>query len=232
LKAIEGGREILREQGGSAEPGPPARVNDADALMEVAERSLSADPAPRPGAERHQVVIHAGAAGSRIEDGPAICAETARRLACDASVVSIGRKSRVVPAAMRRALDMRDESRCRFPGCENHRWVDAHHIVHWARGGETKLDNLVLLCSRHHRLVHEGGFGLSRKVDGELVFRRPGGEAFPAVPSPAHGSCSELRGRNRGAKLRVVPDSLVSLGRGECYDRGLAVAGLLARAGA
>lgn len=249
LQAIEHGREAIREreeeqraasQGGSAEPEPPIRVNDADALMEVAERSLGAGLNPRPAGERHQVVIHAEAGalaggpeepGCAIEDGPAICAESVRRLACDASLVSVGRKSRVVPAAMRRALDARDEGRCRFPGCENRRWVDAHHIVHWARGGETKLDNLVLLCSRHHRLVHEGGFGLARGVGGELVFRRPDGKALPAVPSPALGSARELRQRNRAARLPIDPRSLVSLGRGERYDRGLAVAGLLARAG-
>jgi hypothetical protein len=114
---------------------------------------------------------------------------------------------------MRRALDARDEGRCRFPGCENRRWVDAHHI------------------SRHHRLVHEGGFGLARGADGDLVFRRPDGRPIPAVPSPARGSARELRRRNRTARLPIGPRSLVSLGRGERYDRGLAVAGLLARAG-
>ena len=249
MKAIEAGREAIREreerdsvasQGGSAEPGPPVRVNGADALIEVAERSLAGAPDPRPAGERHQVVIHAEAQalaggaeepGCRIEDGPAICAESARRLACDASLVSVGRKSRVVPAAMRRALEMRDEGRCRFPGCKNRRWVDAHHIVHWARGGETKLGNLVLLCSRHHRLVHEGGFSLARTADRALIFRRPDGRPVPAVPSPTRGSTGELKRRNREAELRIVPDSVMALGRGEPYDRELAVWGLLARAG-
>ena len=249
LQALETGREAIREreeahavasQGGSAEPEPPRCVNDADALMEVAEGSLAGDSNPRPAGERHQVVVHAEAAalaggaeepGCRIEDGPAICAETARRLGCDASLVSVGRKSRVVPATMRRALDVRDEGCCRFPGCENRRWVDAHHIVHWARGGETKLDNLVLLCSRHHRLVHEGGFGVSRRQSGELVFRRPDGGLIPTVPSSPPGSSAELRKRNRRAGLQILPDSAMPLGRGERYDRELAVAGLLARAG-
>ena len=210
---------------------PPRRINGADALMEMAEVSLAGASSPRPAGERHQVVIHAEAqalagdgieAGCRIDAGPAICAHTARRLACDASLLSAGRKTRVVPTAMRRALDARDEGRCRFPGCENRRWVDAHHIVHWARGGETKLDNLVLLCSRHHRLVHEGGFSLARRPDGELVFRRPDGRPVPPLPSPTRGNPAELR---------IVPDSVMPLGRGEPYDRELAVAGLLARAG-
>ena len=132
---------------------------------------------------------------------------------------------------MRRALDDRDEGRCRFPGCENHRWVDAHHIVHWARGGETKLDNLMLLCGHHHRLVHEGGFGVTRKGDGSLVFRRPDGRVVPSVPSPSRGNCAELQSRNREAGLDITPRASMPLGRGEPFDRELAVAGLLARAG-
>jgi hypothetical protein len=257
LKALEAGKQAIWErevahevcaQGGSAEPGP--RVNRADALMEVAERSLAGASAPRPAPERHQVVIHAEAQalaggpeelGCRVEDGPAFCAESARRIACEASLLpvlhgskgelDVGRRSRVVPAAMRRALEQRDEGRCRFPGCENRSWVDAHHIVHWAHGGKTKLDNLILLCGRHHRLVHEGGFGVARKPDGSLCFRRPDGRVVPAVPSPAHGSASGLREGNRSAGIEVLPEALHSLGRGQRYDRGMAVEGLLARAG-
>ncbi len=130
LKALEAGRGSIRKhsQGGSAEPGPvrAAPVNNADALMEVAECSLACGSSPRPAGERHQVVIHADAkalsgdgeqAGCRLDDGPAVCAETARRLACDASLVSIlhgmggvldvGRKTRAIPPSMRRALDVR-----------------------------------------------------------------------------------------------------------------------------
>lgn len=262
LKAIEAGCDAIREreeadsaasQGGSAEPEPgfmaqrPAPVNGADALMEVAERSLGGSSSPRPAAERHQVIVHADIealagegeqAGCGLKEGPPICAESARRLACDSSLVSIlhgpqgaldvGRKTRAVPPSMRRALDDRDEGRCRFPGCENHHWVDAHHIVHWARGGETKLDNLVLLCGHHHRLVHEGGFGVARKADGALVFRRPDGMVVPAVPSPIRGSCKELRTGNREAGSDVLPGALMALGRGEAFDEELAVAGLLA----
>ena len=103
--------------------------------------------------------------------------------------------------------------------------------MHWARGGETKLDNLVLLCGRHHRLLHEGGFGLTRTSDDSLVFRRPDGRVIPTVPSPIPGSVVKLRDRNRAAGADVVPASLISLGQGEPFDRELAVSGLLARAG-
>ena len=115
-----------------------------------------------------------------IEDGPSIAAETARRLACDASVVAlienddgeplnVGRKTRTISAPLRRMLNARDKG-CRFPGCANSRYVDAHHIEHWANGGETKPSNLVSLCRFHHRAVHEGGVQIQVLDDGALRF--------------------------------------------------------------
>ena len=118
--------------------------------------------------------------------------ETSRRLACDASsvqmrhdadgnVLDVGRKTRAIPPSIRRALAARDTS-CRFPGCTSRR-CDAHHVHHWADGGATSLGNLVLLCRRHHRAVHEGGFGVIRGLDGSLTFLRPDGAPLPAVPA-------------------------------------------------
>lgn len=260
LKALEAGREAIRKdlaehreeatQGGSAEPGPPRRVNDADALIQVAEGALAGDRGVRSAGERHQVVVHvdAEALGSdegegrcRLDDGPAIPTETARRLSCDASLVSmlqgpkgtldVGRKTRSIPPSLRRALQARDEGRCHFPGCENRRWVDAHHIQHWACGGETKLDNLMLLCTHHHRLLHEGGFSVLRGGDGNLVFRRPDGRVVSPRPSPTRGDCGELRSQNREAVPNIGPKTALPLGRGERMARDLAVTGLLARAG-
>jgi hypothetical protein len=95
--------------------------------------------------------------------------------------LDIGRKTRAIPPAMRRALDNRDQG-CRFPGCTcSTRFTDAHHIHHWADGGDTKLQNLALLCRHHHRLVHEGGFSVERRGD-ELFFKRPDGREIPPVP--------------------------------------------------
>ncbi len=118
--------------------------------------------------------------------------ETSQRLACDASLVQmrhdtdgamldVGRKTRTIPPSIRRALAARDTN-CRFPGCTSRR-CDAHHVHHWAEGGATNLDNLVLLCRRHHRAVHEGGFGVIRGVDGVLTFLRPDGAPLQAVPA-------------------------------------------------
>ncbi len=131
---------------------------------------------------------------SELEDGHGVSAETSRRLACDAAIVgildgadgeplSIGRKRRSVPPAMRRALKARDRG-CRFPGCTRTRFVDAHHVRHWADGGETRLDNLVELCRHHHRLVHEGGFGCERGKDGSLRFTNPQGETLANCATP------------------------------------------------
>jgi len=132
-------------------------------------------------ADRYQVVVHVEGESCSLEDGPGVTAETSRRIACDCAVVgikedkygeplSIGRRSRSIPPPMRRALRARDKG-CRFPGCTNTRFVDGHHIKHWADGGETSLDNLVLLCRHHHHLVHEGGFACDRSPDGELKFK-------------------------------------------------------------
>ncbi|NCF23609.1 MAG: hypothetical protein GWP60_03645, partial [Gammaproteobacteria bacterium] len=102
-------------------------------------------------------------------------------MGCDCNVVgvrdnkngeplSIGRRSRLIPPAIRRALRLRDDG-CRFPGCTRKQFVDAHHIEHWSAGGETSLENLVQLCREHHRLVHEGGFTCESASSGEIVFK-------------------------------------------------------------
>ncbi|MGD2124379.1 MAG: DUF222 domain-containing protein, partial [Gemmatimonadota bacterium] len=143
------------------------------------------------GAEERENAGHLPGHGLLAELGIGVSAETSRRLACDADLVSmthdrdgrvldVGRKRRTVPPALRRALDYRDRG-CRFPGCGS-RYTDAHHVRHWAHGGETKLDNLVLLCRRHHRAVHEGGVSIEMSEGGEVTFRKPSGERIPAVP--------------------------------------------------
>ena len=116
--------------------------------------------------------------------------ETVKRLCCDGHTVvmtetkdgeplSIGRKSRVVPKGIERAVRARDKNTCRFPGCRNKRFVDVHHIKHWANGGETAVNTLMLLCSKHHTLVHEGGFRIDRDFQDHWTFFRPDGIAVP-----------------------------------------------------
>jgi hypothetical protein len=172
-----------------------------------------------------------GGGGCELDDGPALSAETARRLSCDASVVrlserkgkplSAGRKARSVPPGLRRALRRRDQG-CRFPGCERRRFVDAHHIEHWARGGETSLDNLVLLCRRHHRLVHEGGYGVERLPRGRLRFLDPAGAPVPVAPRPPPGSLVALLARHR-----EIDASTYCSGYGDRMDLDLTVSAML-----
>ena len=150
----------------------------ADALCEIAETYMNNSENSGSTADRYQVVVHVGAC--LAGDIPHVTAETSRRIACDCSTttikedengepLNIGRRSRTIPPPMRRALKARDGG-CRFPGCTNHKFVDGHHIIHWADGGETSLENLVLLCRHHHHLVHEGGFDCKRSKDGEIYF--------------------------------------------------------------
>jgi hypothetical protein len=236
LEALEASRNALRVRrreaaGGSAEPRP----TNAEALAAMADSALSAAAGARSGGERHQVVVHVDEAALAavadgecvLADGPALAPETARRLSCDSSVVtvaarngealSVGRKTRSVPPPLRRALQRRDRG-CRFPGCENHRFVDAHHIRHWACGGETRLDNLVLLCRRHHRLVHEGGYSLESLPGRGLRFRDPWSSLLPDAPRQPRGSVECLLG---------VPAGTYETGAGERMDLDLAVQALL-----
>jgi hypothetical protein len=160
-------------------------------------------------------------------------------LACDASIVriierdgqplSVGRRRRTVHPALRRALRSRDRG-CRFPGCDHRRFLHAHHIHHWARGGATTLENLVQLCSYHHRLVHEGGFAVEPMSGGRVRFRRPDGQLIAEAPPAggAHGASLEARNRARG----VCPDGYTIRPRseGDRLDYDIATDGLLVRA--
>jgi Domain of unknown function (DUF222)/HNH endonuclease len=131
--------------------------------------------------------------GARLEDTGSITPETARRLACDADLtrvvtkgrsqpIELGRRTKAVPPGLRRALAARDGG-CRFPGCGRPPgWADAHHVIHWADGGETSLSNLVLLCRPHHRAIHRG-FGVEM-VDGHPTFTRPDGSMIGERAAP------------------------------------------------
>jgi hypothetical protein len=165
----------------------------ADALVELARRQLQSGSLPSVAGERPHLTVTASEATLRAERGCAagemgwagpVIAETVRRVACDASVrrvvvgaagepLDVGRATRTIPAAVRRALAVRDGG-CRFPGCDRPpEWTDGHHIEHWADGGETKLDNLVLLCRRHHRVVHEGRWRLEVSPGGAVIAQPP-----------------------------------------------------------
>jgi hypothetical protein len=208
LKALAAGGDALfdqaREERDEAGDGVTAEQRRADALGLVAESALATGLDPGTRGDRYQVVLHVDAPRLRGEggdaetdgqslwqDGAHVSAETSRRLACDCAVVEmrhdadgrvldVGRRARKISPALRRALKRRDEG-CRFPGC-GLRLCDAHHVEHWADGGATKLDNLVLLCRRHHRAVHEEGFRVELSANGQPRFFRPDGRVLHDAP--------------------------------------------------
>jgi len=106
----------------------------------------------------------------------------------------------------------RDEN-CRFPGCTRQYYIDGHHIKHWSKGGKTSLDNLVLLCRHHHRLVHEGGFSCSKNPEGKVEFRNldgiPIARAGRMPVLPLNFALSE-RMRNRYEDLFIDANTCVS----------------------
>jgi len=216
----------------------------ADGLVLAAESFLASGPKARSGGTRNQILVHlteetvervsAGTSEAPFRavlgDGSWLSGDVLLRLACDAGIVvakvspdgnvlDVGRKRRTIPPALLRALQIRDGG-CRFPGCTSRAFVEGHHIQHWAQGGETKLENLVLLCGSHHRMVHEEGFQIDRYFDGTLMFIEPRGDAIedapPALPPEQHATLSALTNR---------PKMLQRL------ELGAAVQGLVVRAG-
>ena len=165
----------------------------ADALVELAATHLAEDADP----DRATIVVHVEAetlgsdeGAAALEGGCELAPETVRRLACEASIqtivrhnsrsIGVGRKTRTPPPWLRRLVVKRDGF-CRFPGCERRRHLHTHHVRHWTREGPTDLDNLALLCRFHHQLVHEGGWDIRGKPDGEMVFVRPDGRDHEVV---------------------------------------------------
>src|SRR5262249_51990615 len=232
----------------------------ADALARVVESFVARGAETLSGGERHQIVVHVDAqtlhdvrAGRcEHEDGPALPVETARRLACDASLVSIvededgeplsvGRKTRTIPPALRRALNSRDRC-CRFPGCSNKHYVDGHHIRHWAEGGETTLSNLILSCRFHHRFVHEGGVTTQHLSDGALRFTMKDGRSLdsykPAQVNAGHtphaedilqGDFTTLFSSHAADDIVITPTTAVTRWTGERMDYSAAVQAMVYR---
>jgi len=220
----------------------PISQRRADALLRMAE-GYSAKSGTDHGGDRYLVHVHTDietlkadgtGAESEIDECCNVSAETSRRLSCDAGVVhwlenkegetlSVGRKTRTIPPSIRRALRRRDNG-CRFPGCTCNRFVDAHHILHWADGGETKMNNLVLLCRRHHRLVHEEGFGVHSQADGQVYFTDPQGRHLPdAADTRSRGNVLSLTTENDQSGTQITSKTGECQWGGERMDDDLAV---------
>jgi hypothetical protein len=167
-------------------------AQQADALVAVSKSYLAGGNGGEgaSASDRYLVTLHADLKSLTRGTGRSeLPVDTVKRLLCDCSVVTVvedeqanpldvGRKQRTVSTPLRRALYARDRG-CTFPGCHRTRYLDGHHLEHWIHGGETSADNLTLLCTHHHRMLHEGGFGIVKESDGALRFVTADGRTIP-----------------------------------------------------
>jgi hypothetical protein len=227
----QGWRERVVEQ----EPGPAVdrvAARCADALVALATRSVDDRDETAPVVVRGnaQVVVHLDAAtgAAHIPGGPELAAATAARLVCDARVqlllddregnrLYLGRSHRLASPAQIAALTVRDGARCQFPGCSHTRYLHAHHVVAWWRGGGTDIDNLVLTCSFHHRVIHDHHYDIRRRP-GRWEFHRPDGTPVPACGTPLTGNTEGLIEMATREGLRITPDTLTPTWGGERLD--------------
>ncbi|MFQ5661004.1 MAG: DUF222 domain-containing protein [Gammaproteobacteria bacterium] len=246
------------------EPTYAQKRADALVLMaEQALSSLDDGLKPLSNPEKYQIIVHLEPEQlhrwpEHPEHPPETCvcsleygnaqfplsAATARRLACDAALVpvledgggdvlNVGRKTRTVPPALRRALKLRDQG-CRFPGCTQTRYVDAHHVRHWCDGGETSLDNLITLCRHHHRLLHQSEYEIGKEANGDFVFMKPDGEEMSRALPQQFEDGEDTRAtpaivrQHEALGLAIDSGTAVSLWQGEECDYALAVEALMA----
>ena len=204
----------------------------ADALVNLVIRpdgdGYGDTDAPRAdGGQGVQVILHIedDAVSAEIVDGPEIPAGTAERLACDATVQALledtssnrlylGRRRRLASPAQIAALTVRDGRCCQFPGCTNVRYLHAHHVRHWLYGGRTDIDNLILICTFHHGLIHDRRYRIRRDGNGWL-FLRPDGAPVPPVMAPLGGRVERLIEINTRAELAITRNSLTPSWGGE-----------------
>jgi hypothetical protein len=186
--ALRNALEPLARRSGKYDERPRDR-RLADALVELASHALDSGVLPQHGSQRPHLQVttsfetllgHAGSPAAEMEFSLPISSRMVERLACDcnltrvllsadSTVIDVGRSMRVVSGSRRRALVARDRH-CRWPGCDRPAsWTTAHHLLSWMHGGGSELSNQVLLCYRHHWMVHEGQWQLVRQASGELL---------------------------------------------------------------
>ena len=211
-------------------------ARQADALVELARSFLASDepqskPAQQALGEHYQVMVHVDEAALKGDGGRSdLPVQTVRRLACDSHLkvliddargdpLAFGRKQRTVTAALKLALQARDKH-CTYPGCTRDRWLDAHHVNHWADGGETNLANMVLLCSTHHRALHEGGYTIIKDFKGDWCFRRPDGRLL-AQSRHAHRDVSRDGCAGHGFDAADAKAHPLDVSANGCTDPGI-----------
>lgn len=214
--------------GASAEAPEPAPVTDAEALVALAQDALAAEHAEHPAVARRRrpqltAQVDPLSGWARQANGELLPPCSLRAVmqtlpgrggvlrlrpltAADLRRHDLGRTHREANAALRELLGTLDGERCRFPGCTRHQKLHAHHVVYWSDGGGTNLDNLVLVCSRHHTVIHEQGFVLVLHADRRLDVRTPDGVPILHHPAQPWGSPAALAdGRGQLVSMRTLP---------------------------
>jgi 5-methylcytosine-specific restriction endonuclease McrA len=171
----------------SADASPPERGSSwLEALTLVSRASLAVGPRVRESADEYQLVLHVAEDRIHLQEGPGVPEPLARQIACDATVTAVvhgtqgqvlgmGRRTRRISGRLRRGVLERDEHYCRYPGCGRSRWLQVHHVVHWMDGGSTDPDNLLTLCSAHHRKLHERSYEITGHGEQLFTFSRADG---------------------------------------------------------
>jgi hypothetical protein len=224
----------LDERAREQEPGPAVdrvAARRADALLALVHADTG-DGETGPVVERGntQVIVHldVGTGAARLEGGPEVPAATAERLSCDARVqlllndrttnrMYFGRNRRLASPAQIAALTVRDGAVCQFPGCSHTHHLHAHHGRSWLQGGRTDIDNLILICSYHHQVIHDHVYRI-RRLAGQWEFRRPDGTPIPAVGAPLTGNAEGLIEMHTRARLRIDGTTLTPHWDGDRLD--------------
>ena len=224
LLAIDAAADTLPEL--VDEPESRGAARRFDGLEHVARTFLEPDEHAAPNTE---LVVHADletlaereGGRSEIENGPSVSSTTLERLACDSGIrlaidergktLDVGRRTRTIPPALRRAIVDRDQGTCRFPSCTHQGRLQIHHGRHWAQGGRTEKPNLILLCLHHHKVLHEGGWNVTGSADGALTFLDPHGRPMPEVSlPPPRTDAREIRRENVALGVVIKADTISS----------------------
>ena len=225
--------EDLDQRAREHEPGPATdrvAARRADALLALVSSSSQQESGPGVTRGPAQVIVHldASTGAARLQGGPELPRSTAERLACDARVqvlladrtgnrMYLGRSRRLATPAQIAALTVRDGDGCQFPGCTHTRHLHAHHLRHWLHGGRTDVDNLLLICSFHHTLIHDHSYRIRRRA-GRWEVLRPDGTTIPTVAAPLTGNTEDLIEMNTRARLRIDRTTLTPDWYGERLD--------------
>jgi hypothetical protein len=231
LQALELARTRMpadqRGEGGPAGPHRSRGALNVDALAMIVETFLASEPAARAGSDRWMAAVNVDVdvitdddpEGQCESDGEvALAPETVRRLCCDSSVaatirrqngepLTVTKRTRTIPRWVRRAVHARDGG-CRFPGCGEKVFIDAHHVRHWSKGGPSIPTNVLELCWFHHRLVHEGGWTVRFLEDDEVIAITPGGNVISSAIERPTGVSSTIVERNAGCGVAVDERSI------------------------